>query len=181
MKNAMKTVIPFMLVFMLMHSSAAQENIVKLRPAGVWVQTLKKIDAGGFGSSKRNIADYDLGISFEHVLNDDLSLAGDFDFVFTGVTLFLFRPSVNYYLMDSAPNELYVGGYFEVGGGNIGYGAHIGLGPKAGYQYLLLDDQLALLAELGLGFGMFTDAALDGSGPGAGVNLYFTVGAGYAF
>lgn len=161
---------------------SAQDNIIKLRPAGVWVQTLKKVDVGfGLGSVKRNVSDYNLGITYERVLSENLSASLDFDIVFAGKAIMVIRPNVNYYLMDSAPNQLYVGGYFDAGFNTGGIGAHIGLGPKAGYQYLLLDDQLTVMGELGLGFGMFTDAALDGSGPGAGVNVYFTVGAGYCF
>lgn len=162
-------------------TAQAQKNIVKLRPVGVWVQTMKKVDTY-YGKYKRNFTDYNLGISYERVLAENLSAGLDFDFVFAGDALFVLRPNVNVYLLDSAPQSLYIGGYFDVGfGANNYWGTHIGLGPKVGYQHLFLDNQLAVMGEFGLGFGMFTDAALDGDGPGAGVNTFFTVGAGYAF
>lgn len=158
----------------------SQENIVKFRPVGVWMQSLSKVDYG-YGSYSRTFADYTLGISYERVVADKISAGLDFDFVFTGGTIFVLRPNVNVYLLDSAPHSLYTGGYFDVGFSSWRGGTHIGLGPKVGYQHLFLDNQLAVMGEFGLGFGMFTDAAADGSGPGAGVNLYFTAGVGYAF
>lgn len=180
MKSSRKILFVFFLANFCSINAFAQEknNIVKLRPAGVWVQTLKKVDFG-YGKVKRNVSDYDLGISYERVLADNLSAGLDFDFVFTGNTVFVLRPNVNIYLLDSAPQSLYVGGYFDAGFSS--WSTHVGLGPKVGYQHLFLDDQLAVMGELGMGFGLFTDAALDGDGPGAGLNLYFTVGAGYAF
>lgn len=158
----------------------AQDNIVKFRPVGVWVQTLKKVDYG-YGKIKRNFSDYNIGFTYERVLAENLSAALDFDIVFAGNALFVLRPNVNVYILDAAPQSLYIGGYFDAGFGNWNGWTHIGLGPKVGYQHLFLDNQLAVSGEFGLGFGMFTDAALDGSGPGAGVNTFFTVGAGYAF
>lgn len=161
-------------------AAQAQNNIVKFRPIGVWVQTLKKVDTG-FGKYKRNFADYNIGFTYERVLAEKISAGFDFDIVFAGNALFVLRPNVNVYILDSAPQSLYIGGYFDAGFGNWSGWTHIGIGPKVGYQHLFLDNKLAVSGEFGLGFGMFTDAALDGDGPGAGVNTFFTVGAGYAF
>src|SRR5687767_10520126 len=80
---------------------SAQENIVKLRPVGVWVQTLQKYEDNIGIGVERNIANYTLGVAYERIFSDNLSGALDLDFVFAGKVVIVIRPNVNFYILDS--------------------------------------------------------------------------------
>ena len=69
----------------------------------------------------------------------------------------------------------------NIGGGISSLGAHISLGPQVGYQILVANDRVAIDGAFQIGFGMFTDGDLDGSGVGAGVNINTALGVGYVF
>lgn len=158
----------------------AQENIVKLYPAGFHLST---------GGGTTNTA-YLFKAGYERVFSDKLSGQINLGFqtnrykydlgYFGGSytvswTSFVIEPQVKYYLLDTAPHGLYVGGYFiaAVRSGS----AIMGLGPNVGYQYFFLDDRLALDASLGIGVAILT----GGGSTNAGFDMPFQVGAGWAF
>ncbi len=166
-------------------SALAQENIVKAYPLGFHVNT---------GGSGYNTVGYLFKFaSYERVFSDKISGQINFGILFNrykyttwgwngyydvsaSYNQFVIEPQVKVYLMDAAPHGLYVGGYYfmAVRSG----GATMGVGPNVGYQYFLLDDRLALDANIGVGVGFWVGSGVSGS---VGFEMPFQVGAGWAF
>ncbi len=181
MKNLMKIIAFCILVVAALKPAFSQENIVKLYPVGFHLNT------GGSGS---NSVGFLFKVGFERVFTDKLSGQINlgllinrykYDFGYFGgaytesYARFVIEPQVKYYLLDDAPHGLYVGGYFFVAARN---GALMGIGPNVGYQFFLLDDRLALDANVGMGVGFWVGSGVSGN---VGFDMPFQVGAGWGF
>ena len=154
----------------------AQDNIVKVKPIGLFVQT-SSTDAFLLLSK----ASYSAGVAFEHVLTDKFSAQLNLELVFGFGTIGVIKPELRYYILDQAPHGFYAGGYTDFGIGGIGaVGFHFALGGEGGYQMFFFDDRLAVDGNVQAGFGL-----LGGTGysnpPSLGFHIYPSVAAGYAF
>lgn len=158
----------------------AQENIAKFQPTGML-----------YNSGDNWNANYMMKFGFERVFTNKVSGQFNLGFAFLRTTyrgyfvatrtfkktMVLLEPEFRYYILDNAPKSLYLGGFYKLGFYNGLGGAFMAIGPQVGYQYLLLNDRLALDGSLGMGASFYA-----GIGNAlAGFHLQFAVGAGYAF
>ena len=160
-------------------TSFAQDQVLKFAPIGFY-----QYSADGFGSG------YSFQFGYERVVSQNITAQINvgaefrnriFNFVFGSARLndyrLFLKPEMAYYLLNESLDGLYLGGFYTIGfGGDVG-GALMGLGPQVGYQFLLLQNQLAvdLNLEIGPGFLISTDDS------NIGFHSYISVSVGYAF
>ena len=169
MKNTLLTALLGVLITCSTSVNAQQDNIVKFIPLGAMIQT------SHFGGASAVGGGYSLSAGYERVLGANSSIQANLGGVFGNGAFGLVKLQYRHYLLKNAPHGLHIGGYIPLGFATNA--VIVGIGPQVGYQMFFLDNQLAVGADLGLGFGY----TVVGSSGAAGVNFGLDIGAGYAF